>query len=118
MPHISVATARVCHEANREYCEILGDHSQKPWDEAEEWQRRSAVQGALFAINNPDATASDQHEAWFKAKQADGWKYGTVKDPAAKTHPCMVPYDQLPESQRFKDHLFRAIALVFAKYGS
>jgi hypothetical protein len=40
--------------------------------------------------------------------------YGEVKDAVAKTHPCMVPYDDLPEFQRKKDALFLAIVRVLA----
>jgi hypothetical protein len=32
-----------------------------------------------------------------------------VKDPEAKTHPCLVPYDDLPEYQQLKDRVFLAI---------
>ena len=35
------AIARICHEANREYCESIGDLSQQPWGCSEEWQRQS-----------------------------------------------------------------------------
>ena len=37
---------------------------------------------------------------------ADGWVYGIVKDPESKTHPCLVPYQDLPAEQRIKDSLF------------
>ncbi|HEY0832852.1 MAG TPA: RyR domain-containing protein, partial [Azospirillum sp.] len=90
------AIARVCHEVNRALCVAFGDLSQKPWDEAESWQRESAIRGVEFALANPDAPPSAQHDAWMADKLADGWVYGEVKDPAAKTHPCIVPYDQLP----------------------
>ena len=101
--------AIVCHEANRAWCKANDDDSQKPWDEAEEWQRQSAVKGVEYRLENPDAPASAQHDAWMADKVADGWVYGEVKDPEAKTHPCLVPYNQLPEQQRKKDHLFQAI---------
>lgn len=107
--------ARVCHEANRAYCETLGDTSQKPWSEAEEWQRRSAIKGVLFAIANPDAPASFQHDAWLLQKYNEGWKYGPVKDPEKKEHPCCVEYDQLPVEQQTKDHLFKAIVKALAR---
>jgi hypothetical protein len=42
-------------------------------------------------------------------KVAAGWHYGEVKDAEAKTHPCMVAYEELPFEQRVKDHVFRAI---------
>jgi len=44
----------------------------------------------------------------MKQKRDDGWVYGEVKDPERKTHPCMVPYDDLPIEQRAKDTLFGA----------
>lgn len=105
--------ARVCHEANESYCHSIGDHSQKSWDEAEEWQRQSAIKGVEFALANEGAKASAQHDAWLRDKEADGWKYGPVKDPAKKEHPCMVSYQELPIEQRIKDHLFKGVVGAF-----
>lgn len=99
----------VTHESNRAYCEALGDTSQVSWAEAPQWQRDSAIAGVAAKRANPEMTAADQHESWFAHKIADGWVYGEVKDADAKTHPCMVPYDQLPAAQRAKDHIFGAI---------
>jgi hypothetical protein len=101
--------ARICHEANRAYCEATGDHSQKSWDEAEAWQRESAVQGVVYALANPQAGPSDQHYAWMRDKVAAGWSYGPEKDAEARTHPCLVPYQELPVEQRRKDALFLGI---------
>jgi hypothetical protein len=101
--------ARVAHEVNRAYCQSQGDDSQPPWEEAPEWQQLSAINGVAFHLKCPDADASASHENWLKVKLADGWKYGLVKDPIAKTHPCCVPFDQLPRSQQTKDFLFRAV---------
>lgn len=101
--------ARVCHEAKRAICTAFGDHSQKPWNEAEQWQRDNAIRGVRFALDNPAAPPSAQHDAWMADKLADGWVYGPVKDPEAKTHPCLVPYDQLPPEQRVKDYVFKAV---------
>jgi len=103
------AIARVCHEANRAWCEANNDYSQKPWDEAEEWQRNSALAGVRFARANPDARDSAQHDAWSRDKIRDGWTYGAVKDASAKTHPCLVPFGELPHFQQAKDRLFKAI---------
>lgn len=103
------AIARICHEANRAYCHSLGDFSQLAWDDAPAWQRESAVRGVEFNIANPDAPASASHDSWLKEKQETGWKYGPVKDPVKKEHPCYVPYEALPLEQRRKDHIFKAI---------
>jgi hypothetical protein len=100
------AIAAVCHEVNRAYCESQGDLSQPRWDDAPAWQRESAIKGVRFALTHPDAKPSDSHESWLAEKRADGWRYGPVKDPDRKEHPCFVPYDELPAAQKAKDHLF------------
>lgn len=102
--------ARVCHEANRAWCEANGDTSQPLWDDAPEWQRSSAIIGVKGAVagNTPE----ESHQSWLDVKAADGWQYGEAKDPVAKTHPCFVRYDDLPPEQRVKDHLFTAIVRV------
>lgn len=108
--------AAICHEANRQYCASVGDDSQFPWAEAPDWQKESAVAGVNFHIDNPDAGHGGGHQAWLDHKEADGWVYGEVKDAEAKTHPCMVPYDDLPQEQKMKDILFLAIVNVFRGY--
>jgi hypothetical protein len=101
--------AQICHEANKAVCEAAGDFTQKSWDEAEEWQQESAINGVKYAIENPDAPASAQHDAWLKDKVEAGWVWGEKKDPVKKTHPCMVAFDALPFEQKVKDHVFKAI---------
>mgnify|MGYP003510878111 FL=1 len=110
-------TARLCHEVNRAYCAALGDHSQLPWDDAPEWQRKSAVTGVKFHLANPDAGPSASHESWLREKEADGWKFGPIKNPETKEHPCFVPYDALPVEQKAKDYLFTAIVRTVAPKG-
>jgi hypothetical protein len=105
--------AIICHEANRAYCATIGDDSQLPWAEAPQWQRDSIIAGVEFRLANPDAGPDGSHNSWLAAKEADGWKYGPVKDAEKKEHPCFVPYDQLPEDQKRKDYLFIAICNAF-----
>ena len=105
------ALAEVTHEANRAWCEHNGDTSQPYWASAPDWQKASAIEGVAFHLRNPAAGDSASHDAWMAHKLADGWIYGETKDPEATppTHPCLVPFDQLPPEQRFKDKLFRTI---------
>lgn len=112
---VVLGLARVCHEANRGFCESLGDRSQPTWDSAPDWQKESAVMGVKFHLTG-DHLPSESHESWMKQKAADGWVWGATKDPVAKTHPCMVPYEQLPYEQRFKDYLFRGIVHSFKEF--
>lgn len=107
------ACARAAHEANRAWCIAHGDDSQPAYTLAPDWQRLSAragVQGVLDG-NTPEQS----HEGWLAMKRADGWKFGKVKDPEKKQHPCMVPYAELPPEQRAKDHIFVAIVQAFLK---
>ena len=103
------AIAKVCHEANKAYCESIGDTSQKHWDDAPQWAKDSAIDGVKFHLLNPNALPSASHDNWAKMKVADGWVYGEKKDPEAKTHPCLVTFDKLPKEQQLKDHLFLTI---------
>ena len=88
--------AKICNEANKAYCEGIGDKSQHSWNNAPDGQ-------------NPEAPASASHDSWLEVKKAEGWKYGKYKDAQKKTHPCYVPYDELPEDQKKKDALFKSI---------
>ena len=101
--------AKTCHQANKVWCEANGDQSQKDWFEAEDWQKESAITGVVFRLGNPDAKEDAQHNAWMEDKIKDGWVYGEVKDAEKKIHPCIVPFNELPEFQQKKDKLFCAI---------
>jgi len=101
------ACARAAHEANRAYCIAIGDDSQPSWDEAPDWQKSSARNGVRGALAG--STPEQSHEGWLAEKVATGWRFGPVKDPEMKEHPCMVPYAELPQSQRAKDHIFTAV---------
>ncbi len=106
--------AKVAHEVNRAYCQALGDNSQPEWAGAPDWQRSSAVNGVKFHRENPDAGPEHSHNEWLKEKEANGWKYGPIKDETKKEHPCFVPYDELPLEQKAKDYIFRAIVHALA----
>lgn len=108
--------AQVCHEMNKAICESAGDNSQKSWEQAEQWQKESAIKGVEFAIDNPNAPASAQHDAWSEDKIKNGWKFGEVKDADAKTHPCLVPFEDLPFEQRVKDVAFKQVVNSLKKF--
>jgi len=107
--------AKICHEANRAYCSSLGDTSHEPWALAPQWQCDSVQDGVRFLIANPEAGPSASHENWLRHKQSEEWVYGEKKNLLKKTHPCMVPYEDLPPEQKIKDSLFYAIVRVFTK---
>ena len=100
--------ATVAHEVNRAYCRALGDNTQPSWIDAPEWQRSSARMGVdLHTMGDFGPEAS--HLSWMQQKLKEGWKYGPIKNPELKEHPCLVPFDQLPVEQQAKDHIFRGV---------
>ena len=103
------AAARIAHEVNRAYCELAGDHTQEPWDEMTEWKRNSTLIGVDMFLADIATTPEQLHESWLANHVAEGWVYGETKDPEKKTHPCLVPYDELPITQRLKDIMFSAV---------
>ena len=47
--------------------------------------------------------AKNTHEVWSLGRINEGWTYGEVRDDAKKQHPCLVPYEELPESEKNYD---------------
>lgn len=105
--------ALVAHEVNRGYCEAIGDPVPAAWAEATEAHRKSMILGVVSKLRY-NSTPQQQHEAWCQSKLGQGWVYGSVKDEEAKTHPCLVDYNDLPDAQRVKDYLFGAVVTALA----
>lgn len=47
--------------------------------------------------------AKNVHEVWAAARLAEGWTYGLKRNDELKTHPCLVPYEDLPEEEKAYD---------------
>lgn len=47
--------------------------------------------------------AENAHDAWARQRMSEGWTYGPQRDDAAMKHPDLVPYHQLPESEKEYD---------------
>lgn len=134
--------AAACHSAWYAYTVIGLGEDGEPWDKAPDWQKDSIRDGVRFwegQLKGFKATAGSfdteqdyeaavvewarrhlperSHENWMLHKRNHGWVYGAEKDVEKKTHPCMVPYSDLPEEQRAKDvvvvEAFLAVRSVF-----
>lgn len=109
--------AELAHEINRAYCKAIGDDSQLLWSEAPNWQRDSARTGVRAISEGKITRPRESHESWLAEKEREGWRYGETKNPQLKTHPCILPFDQLPLEQRVKDHLFFATVTTAFRMG-
>ena len=47
--------------------------------------------------------ARNVHEVWAETRIRQGWTYGPERNDKLKTHPCLAPYEQLPESEKEYD---------------
>lgn len=105
--------AKVCHAAIREFSRAVDNNTTTPvWEELGEGLKNSSIDGVLFHTNNPEATAADSHQNWVDYKAKNGWTFGEQKDEEAKTHPSMVPFDELSDSEKAKDDLFCSIVKI------
>lgn len=102
--------AKVCHQANKAYCESIGDTSQPNWEDAPEWQKESCLEGVKARAKHSMISAAQNHNLWMQRKLEAGWTLGDTKDPEKKTHPCLKPWKELPVEQRIKDELFLSVA--------
>jgi hypothetical protein len=56
--------------------------------------------------------ARNTHDIWARQRMADGWRWGKARDDGRKLHPSLVPYEDLPESEKVYD---RATAMETIK---
>ena len=115
--------AELVHEVNRAICSSFmqwsaDDPAMADWENVPQSMVNSILDGIKWIVENPTShSGEDLHENWASYKRAQGWVYGPVKDMGKKTHPCLVPYDELPPNQKVKDAVFMAIVKYAIKYG-
>lgn len=120
--------AAACHSAWYAYAVFSLGEQGLPWECAPRHQKESIFDGIEFLDIECAALPNDMssgemltkltplsHENWMKFKKDDGWTYGKYKDPKKKTHPLLVPYDELPFDQQVKDAIFVNTYLTMRK---
>lgn len=106
--------ARVVHESVRAWAAAHGEAPMPAWNNAPAWMKASTRESVAHILAHPDEGPGAQHVQWMNAKLRDGWRLGPVKDAAAKTHPLLIPYDELPDFQQRKDALVIAVVKALA----
>ena len=43
------------------------------------------------------------HEVWAQSRMSQGWSYGEERNDNLKHHPCLIPYEELPEVEKDYD---------------
>lgn len=57
--------------------------------------------------------AENVHEVWAQNRLRQGWTYGPVRDDVNRKHPCLVPYNRLPEEEKDYDRATSQETLKF-----
>ena len=88
-----------------------------PWYEREAEFRQQFLE-LIDRQCGPQRSASPEelHGSWTQAYFSMGWQYGEVYDLEAKTHPDLVPYEQLDSLERDKDAVFVALCEIARQY--
>ena len=71
------------------------------------YQPRPVDNSAILLSNDllelTEQLAENAHDHWAKRRIAEGWTFGATRDDEARRHPCLVPYDELPDSEKQYD---------------
>ncbi len=62
---------------------------------------KTELPDSLVALT--ERLAENTHDVWAAHRLSEGWSLGPRRDDASKTHPCLVPYADLPESEKQYD---------------
>ena len=76
----------------------------------------SAIELPEELIALTELIAENVHENWAKSRIEEGWCYGQYRDDEKKETPCLVPYSELPESEKDYDRntAMRTLKLIVA----
>lgn len=74
----------------------MNDYNPQPID-------TSNVELSSELMELAEKMAENVHDVWAKTRIDQGWTYGPERNDAEKKHPCLIPYDQLPEMEKVYD---------------
>ena len=77
------------------------------WDKRDEKFRKQFVNIIeTYFKKDKLPTPEEAHDSWVRAYEKMGWVYGKKRDAIKKTHPDILPFDELPKDERDKDSIF------------
>ena len=106
-----------------EVCRIEAVASTRPivpevWKDRDPAFRNQFVKtvNRLCAPDAPPTTPEAEHDSWMRAYEEMGWRFGLVRDPVRKTHPDMVPFNELGLLEQEKDAVFLDVCALAKKH--
>lgn len=86
--------------------QINNETDLREYSELSELEKTLLIESAMQVVYEDISTAKECHDIWMKIKIDQGYKYGEIKCDKEKTHPCMIPFEELSFLQKLKDELF------------
>lgn len=109
--------AGVCYGAFRNWTFIIERRRLPDWHDADFIARNDFIRGVFYIISNAEkdiyTTPEMLHIEWIEHKTSMGWKHGDTKCLINRTHPLMLPWEQLNNRQRLPSSLFVSIVDTF-----
>jgi hypothetical protein len=82
----------------------------EPWDTRDEAFKTQMIEVVKrYCEMETLPTPEEAHDSWWNKYIEMGWVYGPVRDRDLKTHPDMVPFDELGYEEQIKDAVFLAL---------
>jgi hypothetical protein len=89
----------------------------EPWDQRDEAFRRQFLDIIdCYCMMDELPTPEEAHDSWWDAYKELGWVYGPVRDVEKKTHPDMVPFNELGYEEQIKDAVFLGLVAMARDY--
>jgi ryanodine receptor 2 len=52
-----------------------------------------------------EVLAAHAHDLWAQQRLAAGWRWGEKRSDSSREHPCLTPYESLPETEKEYDRV-------------
>jgi len=110
---LSVAqTARAFHQTLQSLRGSWGTGELDDWEDTSEHNREMGCKFIREVMKNPQITAEAHHDKWVAEMAMRGYRNGDVRDHNAKTHPFMVPWEDLEHEDRVEAMLMVNMAKI------
>lgn len=109
--------AQIIHGATAPIGRIACGNPIPVWEDLSVGQRCRAAVAVDDLMRNPHIKEpEDFHDIWANPLYDDGWVWGPVYSLKTKQHPCLVPYDELPDAEKIKDMIWASLIEVFRPF--
>lgn len=86
------------------------------WAQLTDADKERSVRALEELLDSDPRTPEGYHQLWWDLKIEAGWSHGEIYCDKNLTHPCLVPFDQLTETEQIKDKIWGALVEIFKPY--